>query len=280
MHGTFSHRIVGGLRMPRILYGTAWKKEATAQWVEAALRQGFAGIDTAGQPKHYDEAGVGEGIAASARTRDTLYLQTKFTPFAGQDPARLPYDPDAPLATQIAQSFASSQNNLRSDTIDALLLHSPLREVAAQRTAWAAFEALVDTDQVGLLGVSNCYALTQLEQIWRDARIKPSILQNRFYAQTGYDRELRAFCRAHGMVYQSFWTLSANPQLLNSATVLALAAAYERTPAQILFRWLIQNDVVPLTGTTSAVHLRQSLDVLAFELEPQDCAAVAALLDT
>lgn len=273
-----SHRLVGGVRMPLILYGTAWKQDATAHWVETALRAGFAGIDTAGQPRHYDEAAAGAGIAASARARDTLYLQTKFTPIAGQDPARLPYDPDAPLATQIAQSFASSQRNLSSERIDALLLHSPLRESAAQRIAWSAFEALADAGSVGLLGISNCYAPAQLQQLWREARIKPSIVQNRFYAQTGYDREIRAFCRANGMVYQSFWTLSANPSLLNSATLLGLAAACERTPAQILFRWLIQNDVVPLTGTTSPAHLRQSLDVLAFELETQDCTAIAALL--
>ncbi|WP_257388589.1 aldo/keto reductase family protein [Tahibacter caeni] len=272
------HRLVGNVRMPRLVYGTAWKKAATAQWVEAALRQGFDGIDTAGQPRHYDEAGVGAGIAASARPRDTLYLQTKFTPYAGQDPARLPYDAAAPLAEQIAASFANSQRNLRSGYLDALLLHSPLRETAAQRNAWAAFETLADAGKVGLLGISNCYEPAQLRQLWREARIKPSIVQNRFYAQTGYDREIRAFCRANGLVYQSFWTLSANPQLLNSATVLALAAAYERTPAQILFRWLIQNDVVPLTGTTSLTHLRQSLDVLAFELEAQDCTAIAGLL--
>ncbi|MBN8738522.1 MAG: aldo/keto reductase [Xanthomonadaceae bacterium] len=273
-----SHRLVGGVRMPLILYGTAWKQDATAHWVETALRAGFAGIDTAGQPRHYDEAAAGAGIAASARARDTLYLQTKFTPIAGQDPARLPYDPDAPLATQIAQSFASSQRNLSSERIDALLLHSPLREPSAQRVAWRAFETLADAGQVGLLGISNCYEPARLAQLWRDARIKPAIVQNRFYAQTGYDREIRAFCRANGLVYQSFWTLSANPALLNSATVLGLAAAYDCSPAQILFRWLIQNDVVPLTGTTSTTHLRQSLDVLAFELETQDCTAIAALL--
>ena len=275
MPDTASHRLVGGVRMPRILYGTAWKQDATAHWVETALRAGFAGIDTAGQPRHYHGVAV---IAASARTRDTLYLQTKFTPIAGQDPARLPYDPGAPLATQIAQSFASSQRHLRSERIDALLLHSPLRESAAQRIAWRAFETLADAGKAGLLGISNCYEPARLAQLWRDARIKPAIVQNRFYAQTGHDREIRAFCRANGMVYQSFWTLSANPALLNSATVLGLAAAYDRTPAQILFRWLIQNDVVPLTGTTSPTHLQQSLDVLAFELEPQDCTAIAGLL--
>jgi diketogulonate reductase-like aldo/keto reductase len=267
-----------GVRMPRLLYGTAWKKERTAHWVETALRYGFDGIDTACQPKHYDEAGAGAGVAASQRLRDDVYLQTKFTPLSGQDPARVPYDPAAPLATQVAQSFAVSQRHFGSERIDALLLHSPLRSRTDLRSVWQAMEALVDAGTVALIGISNCYDPAQLETLWDQARIKPAIVQNRFYAETGYDAEVRAFCRAHALVYQSFWTLSANPHLLGSAMVLALAAAYERTPAQILFRYLMQREVVPLTGTTSLQHLRDGLDVFAFALEERDAQAIDALI--
>lgn len=287
--GDATHRLLrDGVRMPRMLYGTAWKKAQTAAWVERALAAGFAGIDTACQPKHYDEAGVGAGIAASAHARDTvtsaamssgsLYLQTKFTPLAGQDPARLPYDADAPLAQQVTQSFAVSQRNLGCEHLAALLLHSPLRERAGQREVWGAMETLVDSGHVGLIGISNCYDPAELQRLWREARIKPSIVQNRFYAQTGYDKTIRSLCREHGLAYQSFWTLSANPHLLCDTTLLGLAAAYARTPAQVLFRYLVQRDVVPLTGTTSEAHLRESIEVLAFELDAPDAAAIDALL--
>ncbi|TDR46490.1 diketogulonate reductase-like aldo/keto reductase [Tahibacter aquaticus] len=273
------HRLLAnGRRMPRLLYGTAWKKAQTARWVEAALRHGFDGIDTACQPKHYDEAGVGAGIAAAALPRETLYLQSKFTPLSGQDPARIPYDATADIAQQIRQSFAVSQRNLGTTYLDALLLHSPLRDRSAMRHAWATLESLVDEGGVGLIGISNCYDPDELQRLWRDARIKPSIVQNRFYADTGHDREIRAFCRANGVVYQSFWTLSANPQLLRSQAVLDLAAAHARTPAQILFRYLIQHDVVPLTGTTSLTHLRESQAIFDFALSEADCARVTALL--
>ena len=77
----------------------------------------------------------------------------------------------------------------------------------------------------------------------------PAVLQNRFHAETGYDRELREFCRARGIIYQSFWTLTANPHLLTHETVRALARQHGRTPAQILFRYLTQLGIVPLTGT-------------------------------
>jgi len=72
-----------GTRIPRILYGTAWKKERTAALVERALLAGFRGIDTACQPKHYDEPGVGKGVAAAVHSglrREQLYLQTSSQP--------------------------------------------------------------------------------------------------------------------------------------------------------------------------------------------------------
>src|SRR3984957_3142686 len=117
-----------GVRVPRILYGTAWKKADTARLVTLAIETGFRDIDTACQPKHYDEAGVGAGIAACLSpklTRSDLYLQTKFTSVSGQDPARIPYDSKAPLAQQLAQSVAASLRNLQTDYLDGLVLHSP-----------------------------------------------------------------------------------------------------------------------------------------------------------
>src|ERR1700682_498672 len=98
---------IAGVKIPRIIYGTAWKKADTQRLVELAIRQGFRGIDTACQPRHYDEAGAGAGITASLNAgliRSDLYVQTKFTPVAGQDPNRIPYDPRASLPEQVAQS--------------------------------------------------------------------------------------------------------------------------------------------------------------------------------
>jgi diketogulonate reductase-like aldo/keto reductase len=268
--------------MPPMLYGTAWKKDATAALVEQALRLGFRGVDTACQPKHYDEAGVGAGIAAclgSVLTRADLYLQTKFTPLDGQDPARVPYDPQARIADQVAQSFAASQRNLRTDTVDALVLHSPLRNPVHQAEAWQALERIVAQGGARRIGISNCYQLAVLERLHRDARVKPAVVQNRFHAETGYDRGIRAFCRDNGIVYQGFWTLTANPHVLAHRRVRALAAKHRRTPAQILFRVLMHEGVVPLTGTRSEIHMREDLAVAEFALSWDECAEVAALFE-
>lgn len=274
-----------GGSIPRILYGTAWKKTDTASLVETAIRAGFRGIDTACQPRHYDESGVGEAVAASLRgdgassrlTRAELYLQTKFTPLSGQDPTRIPYDPAAPLPEQVRQSFEASLRNLQTNYLDGLLLHSPLPAAAETLEVWRAMEALVDLGGVRHLGISNCYRVEQLRALRDAARIKPALVQNRFYADTGYDREVREFCRQQRIVYQSFWTLTANPQVLAHRTVAHLASRYGRTPAQILFRYLTQADVVPLTGTRSQAHMREDLSIFEFELSGPDRDAMDAL---
>lgn len=269
------------VHLPRILYGTAWKKGDTERLVRTAIAQGFRGVDTACQPRHYDEAGVGAGVAAClgpALARADLYLQTKFTPVPGQDPARIPYDPDAPLAEQIAQSCALSLRNLQTDYLDCLILHSPLATDRQTLQAWQALESLVDRGQVRRLGLSNCYHLDQLQTLCRAARILPAVLQNRFYADTGYDRDIRAFCTGARIVYQSFWTLTANPQLLGHAVIQSLASRYVRTPAQILFRYLNQSGVVPLVGTRSEAHMREDLAIFQFALTDRDRRAIDQIL--
>jgi diketogulonate reductase-like aldo/keto reductase len=268
-------------QLPKIIYGTAWKHADTERLVKIAIKQGFRGIDTACQPRHYDEAGAGRGVAAcldQQLTRADLYLQTKFTAVSGQDPARIPYDPSAPLPAQVAQSFAVSLRNLETSYLDCLVLHSPFANVGHTLAAWRAMESLVAGGGVHQLGISNCYEVDTLAALYEAARVKPAVVQNRFYADTGYDREIRAFCDRQRMIYQSFWTLSANPQVLAHATIARLASKYGRTPAQILFRYLTQSRVVPLTGTRSETHMREDLEIFDFELTDLEHGAVDALL--
>lgn len=269
-----------GVRMPKLLYGTAWKKTRTAALVETAIRHGFRAIDTACQPKHYDETGVGAGLAAclsEALRRSDLYLQSKFTPVSGQDPQRIPYEPTASLAKQVQQSFQVSLRNLRTEYLDCLVLHSPLAEQSQFTQVWQAMEAIFDSGATKQLGVSNCYELKQLDWLYSSARVKPAVLQNRFYAQTHYDGAIRAYCREHHIFYQSFWTLTANAHILADQTIQGLASRYARTPAQILLRYLTLIDVLVLTGTTSELHMREDLAIFDFELTQSERDAVSAL---
>jgi diketogulonate reductase-like aldo/keto reductase len=209
--------------------------------------------------------------------RHDLYLQTKFTSLSGQDPNRVPYDPKAPLPDQVTQSIAASVKNLQTEYLDCVLLHSPMPTMAQTQSVWRTLESFVDNGQVRHLGISNCYRLTDLQTLHQAARIKPAVLQNRFYADTHYDRDIRTYCKQRKIIYQSFWTLSANPHLLTHATMTALARTYERTAAQILFRYLTQLGVVPLSGTQSEAHMRDDLAIFDFELTERELHAIEEL---
>lgn len=177
--------------IPAVFYGTAWKKEKTAELVELALRAGFRAIDTACQPKHYNEPAVGEGIVRSKVPREELFLQTKYTPFNGQDPNNVPYNPKDPLEAQVQASLEVSLKNLRTNYLDSLVLHSPLNSLEKTMQVWRKFEEFVEGGRVRYLGISNCYDPSFFKKLYDAAKVKPLFLQNRFYADSGYDRELR-----------------------------------------------------------------------------------------
>ncbi len=270
-----------GVKMPWLIYGTAWKKERTADLVVKAIQAGFRGIDTACQPKHYDEPLVGAALQRLKELRverESLFVQTKFTPLDGHDPRRVPYDKNAPIESQVAQSFETSKKNLKTQYVDSLILHSPVAPHALLMKAWSAMETIQKAGGARQLGISNCYDTEIMRLLYADANVKPAVVQNRFYQETGYDADLRNWCSNHGVIYQSFWTLTANPHILGSNTLLSISRKYKKTEAQIFFRYLNQSCIVPLTGTCSEKHMREDLSVFDFELSSDDLSKVRSLL--
>jgi diketogulonate reductase-like aldo/keto reductase len=268
---------IASFNIPPFLYGTAWKEGNTQRLVELALEQGFRGIDTANQRRHYDEAAVGQAIgAAFARgiiTRDDLFLQTKFTFQRGQD-HRLPYDPRAPIAEQVEQSFASSLEHLGVACLNSYLLHGPTLRVGLTDQDWAAWKAMEGihaSGRVSQLGVSN-FSLSQLEQLCASALIRPSYVQNRCYATQGWDKQVREFCTSRGLVYQGFSLLTANPQVMACPKVVAIARRHGRSAAEILFRFAMDVGMLPLTGTSTAGHMQTDLSVVHFHLDGSEIA--------
>jgi diketogulonate reductase-like aldo/keto reductase len=273
---------IEGLPVPRFLYGTAWKEDETQRLTELALRQGFRGIDTANQRRHYHEVAVGQAISASVNSgllvREDLFLQTKFTFRPGHD-HRLPYDPDASIPMQVEQSFASSLEHLRTETIDSYMLHGPTQRSGLARSDWAAWramEAIHDSGRVRLLGVSNV-TLEQLQLLCQEARVRPRFVQNRCYAVRGWDRRVREFCAANGLVYQGFSLLTANREAMARPELAKIADRHGRTPSEIVFRFALDVGMMILTGTTDADHMRADLDVFDFRLEPEEIERIEGL---
>ncbi len=196
-------------------------------------------------------------------SRKDLFIQTKFTSIRGQDQSKpLPYDPRAPLIEQVRQSFTTSLKNLNTDYIDSLVLHSPLESHDLTMEVYREFEKFVDDGRVKQLGISNLYDLNGLKKLYEDARHKPSVIQNRFHAETNFDSDIRQFCREKNIFYQSFWTLTANRNILAHPVVKRLAQEHHGTSAQLFFRFLIDIGLTPLTGTTDEKHMKEDLQVL------------------
>jgi diketogulonate reductase-like aldo/keto reductase len=263
-------------------YGTAWKEDRTAALTELAIHSGFRAIDTANQRRHYFEAGVGQGLAAAYAaglvTRADLFLQTKFTYQAGQD-HRLPYDPAAPLSVQVTQSMASSLEHLGTDHVDSFILHGPSSRYEWTNDDAETWEAMIEERDAGrtrLLGVSNI-SLKQLQQMTAAHSEIPAFVQNRCYARLGWDREVRAFCRERNIIYQGFSLLTANIEVIRHPAVAALAAQNHATPAQIIFAFAHSVGMLPLTGTSSAEHMKQDLESRSLKLPPDAVSAIEAI---
>jgi diketogulonate reductase-like aldo/keto reductase len=267
--------------VPDFLYGTAWKEERTPALTELALRTGFRGIDTANQRRHYFEAGVGQGLAAAYRagvvTRANLFLQTKFTYQRGQD-HRLPYDPAATLTAQVAQSLASSLEHLGTDYVDSFVLHGPAgyEWTNADADVWQAMVKERDAGRTRLLGVSNV-SLLHLEQMAAANGEAPAFVQNRCFARLGWDRAVRRFCRDRRIIYQGFSLLTANPEVEHHPVVAGIAARARATPAQVIFRFAQAVGMLPLTGTSSAVHMKHDLASRDVEMSTEEVRAIEFL---
>ncbi|KAK9471996.1 aldo/keto reductase [Dipodascopsis tothii] len=265
-------KLPSGTIVPRMIYGTAWKKFSTDALVFQALKAGFRGVDTACQPKHYREDLVGQGIAAFLKdqatkdtglTRENLYIQTKFTPINGQDLKQpLPYSLNSTLEDQVRQSTKTSLENLQISYIDTLVLHSPLATLEDTARVWQTMEEIRSTGIVRNIGLSNT-TLDIVLALVSHTNIKPSVIQNRLYSDTDYDKKLREWATGEGVVYQSFWTLTANPHLLRAAAVISYANQLSISCEQSLYSSVLKEDICIINGTTSQKHMAEDLALLS-----------------
>ena len=259
------------------IYGTAWKKERTAELVRLALHCGFRAVDTANQPKHYHEAGVGEGLKdfLSREKRESLFVQTKFTSVDGQD-SRIPYDAAADLTTQVSQSFKSSLEHLGVSYLDSYLLHGPYDHPGLGEEDWQVWSALSDiykSHGAKKIGISNVN-IHQLKMLVEGAEIPPMVVQNRCYANRGWDREVREYCRSRQIQYQGFSLLTANPQTVFGEKVLALSYQFHCAPEQVIFKFAELVGITPLTGTSQESHMKLDLASKDIRLTDQEAAAI------
>jgi diketogulonate reductase-like aldo/keto reductase len=273
-----------GLKIPGFFYGTAWKEDQTERLTTLALASGFLAIDTANQRRHYYEVGVGKAVhqalSENRLQRSSLFLQSKFT-FASSQDHRLPYEIDADFTNQVRQSFQSSLEHLGTSYLDSYLLHGPYsRDVLTEADfeVWRAMEKLQQAGSVRLLGVSNV-TVEQLRQLIESAEIIPAFVQNRCYANTKWDLEIRELCLRHDIRYQGFSLLTANSNFLKHPEVIKISNRCQCTPAQIIFRFAVQSGMIALTGTSNQRHMLDDLAVCDIELFNSEMALIENIAD-
>ena len=254
-----------GIDMPRMIYGTAWKRDRTKDLVIEAVKAGFRGIDAAAKPKNYNEklagAGLVELIDQGYITREQLFIQTKFSPMSKEDAETFgcPYNINGQIPEQIFQSFQDSLANFRTDYIDSYILHEPYATDEENTAAWRTLERLVHEKKVKRIGLSNIYSSHQFNFFWKIAEIKPTVLQNKFNAEERFHFQFKEFCK-QGVTFQSYGTLTANHNLLAYVNELE-QKPNNLSPEQVLFKYVQQLGIVPLNGTSSSTHMKMDLAV-------------------
>ncbi|KUI57840.1 NAD(P)H-dependent D-xylose reductase [Cytospora mali] len=262
----------------RLLYGTAWKKDETADLVFKAIQAGFTAVDTACQPRHYREDLVGEGIRKAfaegvLKHRSDIWIQTKFTRPTGQDPETAPYDMNASVEEQVHTSIKTSLKHLRhyadldassdeSVYLDSLVLHSPFPDFKDTLTAWHTMSTYVP-HRVRAIGISNIpHAL--LLDLYDAVDIKPSCVQVRFQPETNWEIPTRRFCATRGIIFQAHRVLKKKEDMLDSELIREVSAALRvsRHVAMYLCVLGLGEYMSILGGPKSEGHMKEDIEGL------------------
>ena len=246
----------------------------------------------------YNESGVGVGWKESGIPRHELYLQTLFVARSvngygtqncngGQDSVCPPL-PNATIGDQVHASVKSSLRNLQTDYIDAVLVHNfraKLQPYNETMQAWKVLEDYVDRGVIRHLGIVSVHDKDYLTKLHDETRIKPSVIQNRFHSNRGYDTELRSSFKGWGVANQLFWILtgSAGGRVRKNGVVKGIAEMMGGVSPQILlYSFTMELGGSPLIGTQNISHMQEDVDSLIrhrMKWEKADLVAMAAQID-
>ena len=240
-----------GQTMPLLGLGVydMYNKEAE-QAVDWALNIGYRLIDTAAM---YDnEAAIGNAMRASAVPRQDIFLTTKV------HDNHQGYD-------QTLRAFDQSLKTLNVDYIDLYLMHWPLK--ATRKATWQALETLYAQKQVRAIGVAN-YLLPFLDELKTYGNITPAVNQVEFSPYL-FLEDLMQRCQSQGIQLQAYTPLLRGLRM-NDPKLLAMANKYQKTPAQIILRWLLQHGVSAIPKSANYERLKENFDIFNFEISSND----------
>lgn len=244
-----------GLQMPRFGIGTFNVPGDTVATdaVSYALKNGYRHIDTA--HAYRVERGVGEGIKESGVPREEIWVTSKLWPSEyGEEKS--------------AKAIDMMLDRLGLDYIDLLYVHQPMGD---WRGAWRAMEKAVADGKVRTLGISNFDAADSLYTAALEwAKIKPAVMQIEChpYAQRLEWAEKLA---NDSIILEAWFPLGgamSNGALFKDPMIQEIAAAHDKTPAQIILRWHIQEGHSTIPGATNHGYITENIDIFDFEFTP------------
>lgn len=256
-------KLNNGIFIPQLGLGVWQTRDGTEveAAVTAAIDTGYRLIDTAAY--YGNETGVGNAIRASRVSREELFITTKL------------WNADHGYENTL-KAFDVSLQKLGLDYIDMYLIHWPVPSRGLFVETWRAFEELYAQGRVKAIGVSN-FQPHHLDELLKNATIKPVIDQvelHPYFPQT----ELRDYGKLHNIAIESWSPIGGSGgALLKEPLLHEIGQKYDKSPAQVVIRWHLQNGLIVIPKSVHAERIQQNIDVFDFELDSADMAAINSL---
>lgn len=248
-----------GVKMPYIGLGV-YKMEERDEAIKAmeyALNYGYRAIDTA--TLYQNELVVGEVVNHSSIPREEVFITTKvWNDYQGYD--------------STLRAFETSLKELDLEYIDLYLIHWPVKNKYLE--TWRALERLYDEKLVRAIGVSN-FNIHHFEDIAAHGNEKPVINQIELHPRLAQE-ELRQYCHGQNIAVEA-WSPIGRGRLLDEPTINHIADKHGKTPAQIILRWHLQNDVIIIPKSVREERIKENADLFDFELSLYDMNEINSL---
>ncbi|EKN86907.1 glyoxal reductase [Leptospira interrogans str. 2003000735] len=248
-----------GISMPILGLGV-WKTKSGKECKEAvlnALEAGYRHIDTA---RIYDnEVDVGQAIRESGIPRKEIFITTKlWNADQGSDKTR--------------KALENSLDRLGIDFVDLYLIHFPV--TSKRMDSWKELEKLYHDKLCKAIGVSN-YTIIHLTELLKNSQITPAVNQVEFHPFLN-QIHLLEYCKKHKIQFEAYSPL-AHGQKIEDPTIAKIAQKYDKTPAQILIRWAIEQKIVVIPKSIKKERIIENSKVFDFAISEEDMKILNSL---